>query len=100
MGEWMQRATLIQRESTATEEETSERALLQPNSTESTAPEPDYRRYPDRYEFPLFVIPTADGPVQFQLAVPKGTYDALALFDLFIRQHGLGGGGQTTAKSE
>ena len=88
MGEWMQRAALIQGVSTAAEAETSESALLQPNSAATTAPEPDYRLYPDRYEFPRFVIPTADGPVEFHLAVPKENYDAFAILDLFIKHHG------------
>ncbi|MEF8727210.1 MAG: hypothetical protein V5B34_03190 [Accumulibacter sp.] len=88
MGEWMQRAALIQSESTAAKAEKSESAVLQPNRAASTAPEPDYQRYPDRYEFPRFVIPTADGPVEVHLAVPKENYDAFAILDLFIKHHG------------
>jgi Zn-dependent peptidase ImmA (M78 family)/transcriptional regulator with XRE-family HTH domain len=33
--------------------------------------EPDYHQHPERYEFPRFVIPMADGPLEFRLAVPK-----------------------------
>jgi hypothetical protein len=88
MGEWMQRAALIQCESTAAEAEKSESALPQPNNAASTAPKPGYQRYPDCYEFPRFVIPTADGPVEFHLAVPKENYDAFAILDLFIKHHG------------
>jgi len=46
------------------------------------------RRHPARYEFPRFVVPTADGPAEFRLAVPKRKYDAFAILDLFIRHHG------------
>jgi hypothetical protein len=90
MGEWMQRAALIQDESPSADAGLSAGARLQPHLAESADSEPDYRRYPDRYEFPRFVIPTDDGLVQFQLAVPKGKYDALALLDLFVRYHGTG----------
>ncbi len=88
MGEWMQRAALIQSDSTTAKAEKSESALLQPNNAASTAPKPGYQRYPDCYEVPRFVIPTADCPVEFQLAVPKENYDAFAILDLFIKHHG------------
>ena len=32
-------------------------------------------------------MPTADGPVEFHLAVPKENYDAFAILDLFIKHH-------------
>lgn len=44
--------------------------------------------HPEHYEFQRFVIPTADGPVEFRLAVPKEKYDAFAILDLFIKHHG------------
>ncbi|MCM8626949.1 hypothetical protein [Accumulibacter sp.] len=100
MGEWMQRAALIQGASTATEVGIPDGNLLQRDSTASTTPDPDYRRYPDRYEFPCFVIRTTDGLVQFQLAVPRRKYDALAVLDLFVRHHGLDASGQEGAKVE
>jgi hypothetical protein len=63
-------------------------------------PRPDYRRHPDRYEFPRFVLPTGSDLVEFRLAVPKGKYDAVALLELFIRHHGSDYSGQITAKIE
>ncbi|WP_300340246.1 hypothetical protein [Accumulibacter sp.] len=100
MGEWIQRAALIQGKSTSAEAGIPEGALLQPPIPESTQPEPGYRQYPGRYEFPRFVIPTAGDLVEFRLAVPKGKYDAFALLDLFIRHHGSDDSGQITAKIE
>lgn len=42
----------------------------------------------ERYGSTRFFIPTADGPVEFHLAVPKENYDAFAILDLFIKHHG------------
>lgn len=91
MGEWMQRATMIDSETAPSHQ----RRLSEPDAAESlpepcySAPgAPDYRQHPERYEFPRFVIPTADGPVEFRLAVPKEKYDAFAILDLFIRHYG------------
>lgn len=50
--------------------------------------EPNFRLHPKRYEFPRFVIPTTDGPVEFHLAVPKEKYEAFAILNLFIEYHG------------
>jgi len=100
MGEWMQRAELIQCESASARAGIPKGALLQPHTTASTVPEPDYRRHPDRYEFPRFVLPTASDLVEFRLAVPKGKYDAVALLELFVRHHGSDDSGQITAKIE
>ncbi len=66
----------------------------------SAPDEPDYRQHPERYEFPRFVIQTADEPVEFRLAVPKEKYDAFAILDLFIKHHGAEESGQFGAKVE
>lgn len=89
MGEWMQRAALIKGETAPS----CQRRLSAPD-------EPDYRQHPERYEFPRFVIPTADGPIEFRLAVPKEKYDAFAILDLFIKHHGAEDSGQIGAKVE
>ncbi|MDP2811850.1 MAG: hypothetical protein Q8O34_17060 [Rhodocyclaceae bacterium] len=71
-----------------------------PEPCHSKPDEPDYRQHPERYEFPRVVIPTADGPVEFRLEVPKEKYDAFAILDLFIRHHGpvdSGSGGRENA---
>lgn len=89
MGEWMQRAALIQCQLTSAEAGKREGELLQPPGTAGAEAEPDYRRYPDRYELPRFAIPTTDGLVEFHLAVPKEKYDAFAILELFVKHHGL-----------
>ncbi|HMW55550.1 MAG TPA: hypothetical protein PKZ67_06645 [Accumulibacter sp.] len=91
MGEWMRRAALIQCQSTSAEAGKREGELLQPpgSAGAEAEAEPDYRRNPERYELPRFAIPTTDGLVEFQLAVPKGKYDAFAILELFVKHHGL-----------
>ncbi len=83
MGEWLDRAALIAHsaQNYGEKEPSCQRRL-------SDSAKPDYRLHPERYDFPRFVIPTADGPVEFHLAVPKEKYDAFAILDLFIRHHG------------
>ena len=96
MGEWMQRAAMIERAAAPARQhqrgtslqERSEAVPAEPSTLEPCYPESDYRQHPERYEFPRFVIPTAEGAVEFHLAVPKEKYDAFALFDLFIKHHG------------
>lgn len=91
MGEWMQRAALIEGKIVRPHQprlsEPWATAPL-PEPCHSEASEPDYRQHPVGYEFPRFVIPTADGPVEFQLAVPREKYDAFAILDLLMRYHG------------
>lgn len=102
MGEWMRRAALIQCQSTSAEAGKREGELLQPpgSAGAEAEAEPDYRRYPERYELPRFAIPTTDGLVEFQLAVPKEKYDAFVVLDLFVRHHGLDASGQEGAQVE
>jgi len=88
MGEWLARAAQIA-DGVQAEVPSCQRRLSEPTPLpEPCLSEPDYRLRPERYEFPRFVIPTADGPVEFLLAVPKEKYDAFAMLDLFIRHHG------------
>jgi hypothetical protein len=53
----------------------------------------------ERYEFPHFVT-TADGPVEFRLAAPKGKSGALVIRDLLIKHHGPAESAQAGAKVE
>ena len=91
MGEWMQPAALIEGEIVRPHQprlsEPWATAPL-PEPWHSEASEPDYRQHPVGYEIPRFVIPTADGPLEFQLAVPKEKNDAFAILDLLMRDHG------------
>lgn len=95
MGEWMQRAAIIERATVPSHQhprgpslrELSEPVPAEPTPPEACHPEPEYRRHPERYEFPRFVIPTANGGVEFHLAIPKEKCDAFALLDLFIKHH-------------
>ena len=92
MGEWMKRAAMIEGAAAPSHQHRlSEPAVAEPSTLEPCHPEPDYRQYPERYEFPRFVIPTADGLVEFHLAVPKEHYDAFAILELFVRHHGAQG---------
>jgi hypothetical protein len=100
MGEWLQRAALIESETVPScQRRLSEPAHL-PETCQATPNAPDYRQHPERYEFPRFVIPSADGPVEFRLAVPKERYDAFAILDIFIKHHGAEESGQRGAKVE
>lgn len=90
MGEWMQRAAMIAGAAAPThQQQLSEPIPVEPSALEPCHPEPDYRKHPERYEFPRFVIPTADGPVEFRLAVPREKYDSFAILELFVKHHGL-----------
>ncbi len=100
MGEWLARAEQIAQcdEPVAP---SCQRRLSEPLPLpEPCRPKPDYRQHPERYEFPRFVIPTADGPVEFLLAVPKEKYDAVDILDLFIKYHGAEESGQIKVKVE
>lgn len=89
MGEWMQRAAMIEGEAAPSRQHRlSESVPVEPSTLEPCHPEPDYRQHPDRYEFPRFAIPTADGPVEFHLAVPRDKYDAFAILEMFVKHHG------------
>ncbi len=89
MGEWMQRAAMITDMTAASHQhQLSDSIPVEPSTLEPCHPEPDFRQHPERYEFPRFVIPTASGPVEFHLAVPKEKYDAFAILELFIKHHG------------
>lgn len=88
MGEWLARAAQIGQCDEPTVPSCQRRLSEPAPLPEPCRSEPDYRLHPERYEFPRFVIPTADGPVEFRLAVPKEKYDAFAILDLFIRHHG------------
>lgn len=64
-----------------------QRAPLSVISKVSGQPVPDYITHPERYEFPSFTIPTAAGTFSFQMAVPKGKYDAFAILEMFEKRH-------------
>lgn len=111
MGEWMQRAALIEADTASVhqrqlatpghpESELSIVGSSEPFLLEPAPPESDYRQHPEEYELLHFVIPAADGPVAFQLAVPKGKCDAFAILELFILHHGSDASGQDGAKIE
>lgn len=91
MGEWLARAAQIEQGS-AQIVPSWQRRLAEPSHLpepyHATPGEAAYRQHAECYEFPRFVIPVADGQVEFRLAVPKEKYDAFAILDLFIRHHG------------